>query len=201
MKIFTNNTANQQRIAVLVPVIALALSVFVVYPAWGRYQELQDTVEQKRTALNELKAAPLPQPGAIAPSADDLPTEPPQFLGMVSRFAMEANCEVVGIDMTSTNKLKSEGPISPVKARIDLEGSYGQIRNFLVLLGQAPRMLAITNVVISNKNVETTNSRPNVPPPVGRIHASFEIERYIAPIQKMPPATPAPAGDAPQPKG
>jgi hypothetical protein len=41
MALATISPAAQQRLAVAVPLIALAISLFVVYPAWGRYQDLK----------------------------------------------------------------------------------------------------------------------------------------------------------------
>src|SRR5580700_349263 len=124
MRFFNTRPSDQQRIAVLVPIIALAVSIFVVYPKWQEYQALLPKVEQQRKELSALRAAaPLPStPGIAAKPA--LPSEPPEFMGDVNYIAAAANCRVNGFDLKPSAVTADAGPIQSVKAQIMLVARY-----------------------------------------------------------------------------
>lgn len=173
---------NQQRIAVLTPLIALVLSLFVVYPAWGRYVDKRATIEKKRIELEKLKATPVPAPPAFMPTADDLPTEPPQFEGQISAVAAASQCELANFDLSAptggTSDADKESPVKALRARVEINADYPHIRSFIYNLGRAPRLFVVTSL-----DITTNTSGKGAPVQVysGPLHASMEIERYVAP--------------------
>jgi hypothetical protein len=176
----------QQRLAIFVPIIALVLSLFVVYPAWGRYGELNQKIAQQQSQLRDLKATPVVAPGPVAPTAADLPSEPPQFLGEMRKMATEANCRVVGFDITPSDKATTTGPVRAVRAKIDLEARYVQVRDFLYQLDHAARLYVVTDLTMTAAAPvgaqSAATASPNVPAAsAGLLHATIEIERYVAP--------------------
>ena len=186
MRLTTISPENQQRIAVVVPIVALVLSLFVVYPAWGRYGELNGKIGKQRAELNTLRNSPIPAPGPIKPTADYQPSEPPQFFGMISALAQQAGCRVVGYDIiSSTDKTKAEGPIRALRAKVEIEAEYPQIRAFLTRLSEAPRLFVVTDLSIMRS---TGSARASQGVPTGPLKAAIEIERYVAP----PATAPAP---------
>lgn len=166
----------QQRLAVLVPLVALGLSLFVVYPAWGHYGELNQSIQQRRNELKELKAAPPITPGPLAAAADDVPSEPPQFLGDIRRMAADAHCRLIGFDLSPPGQNASSGPVRALRARIEMEAEFVQVRDFLFRLNHTDRLFVVTDLAL-------TTSLANNPaiPVTGPLHATIEIERYVAP--------------------
>src|SRR3989442_12511752 len=136
----------QQQVAVLVPFCALALSLFVVYPAWGHYNDLYRTAEQRQRELENLRAVPVLPLGVRIPAEDESPSEPSAFLGRLNQMATSAGCTIAGLDVTPA--AKGNG-IAPVRAKVDLEGSYQQVRSFLDLVRRDGRLLAIAEVDIA----------------------------------------------------
>ena len=167
----------QQRLAIFVPLIALALSLFVVYPAWGRYGALNQQIARQRDDLEKLKAEPPPvAPGLVAPTADDVPSEPPEFLGEIRSLAAEANCHLAGFDLSPSDKSVAVGAVRAVRAKIDLEANYVQIRDFLFRLNHAGRLLAVTDLTLISADTGPRGTAPS-----GPLHATLNIERYVAP--------------------
>jgi hypothetical protein len=177
MPLLTIKPENQQRLAVFVPLVALTLSVFVVYPAWGRYRGLQATIQTHRKELETLKATPIPPIGAVTPTAEDKPSEPPQFLGQIRSLAAESGCRVRGFDVSSNDK-KEADPVRPVRARVELEGHFYQVRNFLTQLNHTPRLYVVTDFSLTGKTLaEQSANRAQM----DLLRASIEIERYVSP--------------------
>ncbi|MCW3097138.1 MAG: Pilus assembly protein PilO [Chthonomonadaceae bacterium] len=177
MPLLTIKPENQQRLAVLVPIIALILSLFVVYPAQGRYRDLQKTIQTERKELETLRATPIPTVGPVAPTAEESPSEPPAFLGQIRMLAAETGCRVSGFDVSAAGS-KDTAPLRVVRARVELEGQFYQIRNFLTQLGRAPRLYVVTDFSLTGKTPvgpQSANSSPS-----NLLHASIEIERYVA---------------------
>src|SRR5689334_13812928 len=67
MRFFALPPEIQARVAVVIPLVALCLSLFVVYPAWGRYNGLRAQIAQQERELSDLRTAPLPAP--VAPDS------------------------------------------------------------------------------------------------------------------------------------
>jgi hypothetical protein len=178
MPLLTIKPENQQRLAVFVPIIALILSLFVVYPAVGRYQALQKTIQTEQKELDTLRATPIPPVGTVAPTAAESPSEPPQFLGQIRILASETDCRVSGFDVSAAGS-KDTTPLRAVRSRVELEGRFYQIRNFLTQLGRAPRLYVVTDFSLTGKTSvgpQSANSSPS-----NLLRASIEIERYVAP--------------------
>lgn len=178
MSLLTLKPENQQRLAVFVPIIALILSLFVVYPAWGRYRELKMAIRAQRTELETLRATPIPPAGSVDPTAQDSPSEPPQFLGRIRSMAAETGCRLSGFDVSATEK-KGTAPLRAVRARVELEGQYYQVRNFVMQLGRAPRLYVITDFSLAGK--PPPGQQAAIHSQTGPLHASIEIERYVSP--------------------
>lgn len=194
----------QQRLAVLVPIIALVVSLFVVYPGWNNWRDLVRKAEEKRAKLQTLKNTPIPMAAAKQPAAADTPSEPPEFLASVREVAARAGCSVVGFDLTlppapatgekelalggnpdpakeAAEKAK-KSLVKPVRGKIEIEADYQHIREFLQGIQNAPRLYAIAGVDITSTNVETT----------GLLRATVEIERYVLNPEASAPIGPAP---------
>ena len=167
----------QQRLAILVPLVALALSLFVVYPTWGNYNDLKAQIARQRTELSDLKKMTIAAPGPVAPTANDVPSEPPAFLGEIRILAHESNCRLVGFDLAPEGKAADSGPVRAVRARLDLEANYVQIRDFLFRLKHVGRLLVVTDLEM----MTTANTGNKNAPPSGPLHATLNVERYVTP--------------------
>jgi hypothetical protein len=177
MSLLTIKPENQQRLAVLVPIVALVLSLFVVYPALGRYRALQATIQTERNELTTLRATPIPQIGPVVPTAEDSPSEPPQFLGQIRTLAAAAGCRLSGFEVSPTEK-KAHSPLRAVRSRVELDGQFYQVRNFLTQLGGAPRLYVVTDFSLTNQ--QSTSGQTAKSSQTGPLRASIEIERYVA---------------------
>jgi hypothetical protein len=163
----------QQRLAVLVPLVALGISLFAVYPAWGRYRDLQAAVGREEMALETLKANPVPPPGPILPAAVQSAKEPPAFHGLVTRLADESGCVMAGYSVAPAES-KSEQLARPLRATIELDCRYPQLRSFLYRASQAERVLTVTEVKVST---QTSQSGPVIT--YGPLKATVGLERYL----------------------
>jgi Tfp pilus assembly protein PilO len=179
MRFFNTRPSDQQRIAILVPIIALALSLFVVYPKWQEYRELIPKLEQQRKDLAALRAAPLPSqlPGIAAVAA--LPSEPPEFMGQVNYLAAAANCKVTGFDLKPPTGTVDAGPVQAIKSQIMLVARYADIRAFVSQVARSPRLLALSDL-----NVAPVIRAKNDGFPADALQATVEIERYVMPPEK-----------------
>jgi hypothetical protein len=178
MSFFNLSPEIQQRLAIFVPLVALVLSLFVVYPAWGRYGALNDKIAQQQRELSDLKRTPVFTPGPVKPAEDYSPTEPPTFLAQIKKLALEAHCAIPQYDISDTGKVTDKGPVRAYRAQFVLEGAYVQIRDFLYRLNHADRLYVVTDLTI-------TSSSPGSPATAsyGPLRASIEIERYVAPTE------------------
>jgi hypothetical protein len=175
----------QPLIAAGLPLAALALSLLMVYPGWGRYNDLKAHIEQQRRQLRDLQTAPpLPPPGATVPAAADVPSEPADFLGNIAAIARASGCEFAGLEADTEPPGKAEGPLRPIRARITLQGDYPHIRYFLVNLARARRLYAVTHVEITSPQAAKKEGLSSA-----RLNAILIIERYVVP--RPPAATPS----------
>lgn len=190
----------QQRLAVVVPLLALAISLFVVHPSWKQWRALLDDADKNLAQLETLKNTPMPLSSAIMPAAEPTPSEPPEFLAGIREIAAMSGCRVVGFDLTlppappsgekelaqggNQEQKKPEEPqlVRPVRARIEVEADYQRIRDFVQAILRAPRLYAIASV-------EVTDAGHDVP---DLLAARVEIERYVL----TPEAATADAPDA-----
>jgi hypothetical protein len=179
MRPVTISPDNQQRLAIGVPIIALLLSLFVVYPTWGRYRTLLEIVQKDRADLAALRAAPNPDVGRNTPAIPGLPSEPPLFLGQLKILAQLSGCRLVNYDNVGTVK-QDEGLVRAVRARVDIESRYNGVRAFLRNLAEAPRLYVVTECTVVNK----VKAGLPIPPRTihedpGLVRATIEIERYV----------------------
>ena len=173
MALTSISPAMQQRLAVAVPIIALGISLFVVYPAWGRYQELRSEEGRQEEQLNTLKANPVPPPGPVQPTVDRSPSEPPQFLGLVTRLANDSGCRIAGFNVAPVES-KTDQTARPIRATIELDCRYPQFRSFLYQAAHAERVLTVTDIKI------TAPAASNQPfATVGPLKATIGLERYV----------------------
>jgi len=172
----------QVRLAVVIPLIALFLFLFAVYPAWGRYTEASARSEQQERELADLRAAPLPPPVAPGIIVEAQPSEPPQFLEQISMIAVGANCHILGFDLVPAGTPApaptpgDAGLIKAVRARIELDATYPQVRAFLYRLAGTLRPFTVTEVNLTTPGESTLKMTT-----VGTLHASIDIERYVVP--------------------
>lgn len=179
MRFFSISTEIQQRLAIAVPLIALLISLFLVYPAWGRNTTLSKQVETQRKQLQDLKATPLPVPGPVALSEAAVPSEPPRFLGQIRVIAANAHCDLTGYTAGAKADPKPDEKVQAVRAKVELTARYQDIRNFLYQLSQAPRVYVVTDVSLDRAIATSTQ-----PVLSGRVRASIEIERFVTPVVK-----------------
>ena len=183
----------QKKVAVFVPIIALLLSVFVVYPAWGNYQLLKEKVDGQRLEYTTLKNLPLPKPNPKQPTAVMEPSEPPKSIGEISKIAESAGCKVTGFDIGTVAAAKAAaddkqgGIVRAKRSRINLEAHYQQIREFLAQLSHAERVFVITEL---NLTAQVVVPGSTLRPSPGTLEANVEIERYVT-VPSAPVAAPA----------
>ncbi len=183
--------AAQQRIAILVPIVALVVSVFVVYPSYLHNRELQDEIAKKSERLNNLLQTPMPLAATVQPAAADTPSEPPEFLASIRELAAESRCELVGFDLTlppappsgekelalggnkpeGATKSEDTSPVRPVRAKIAVKSDYDGVRQLLRGIILAPRLYAVTACEVMPAG------DPGVPDHY--VRATIEIERYV----------------------
>ena len=173
MALATISPVMQQRLAVAVPLIALGISLLAVYPAWGRYRDLGAEVTRQQEQLDTLKATPIPPPGRVEPAAARSPEEPPQFLGLLRQLANDSRCRISGFNVAPSG-VKSEQIVRAVRASIELDCRYPQLRSFLYHTEQADRVLTVTDVkVVAPSNAAQPLST------YGLLKATIGIERYM----------------------
>jgi hypothetical protein len=183
MALTTISPEAQQKLAVFVPLIALGVSLFVVYPAYGRYSNLNQQIEKNRKELETLKNTP-PPPAMVGgtPTADDVVSEPAQFLGLLKRLAATSGCALTSVDLSPSAAPKTDqGPVRPVQARIEVVGQYRQIRSFLWQVAHAGRLLSVAELSMVPA-VAAGNSTATAAANFGAsgVRASVTLERYIA---------------------
>ncbi|HOJ21851.1 MAG TPA: GspMb/PilO family protein [Armatimonadota bacterium] len=164
----------QQLMAVGVPIAALLISLGVVYPGYQRYVEMSAKVEKQRQELHKLKNTPLPPVSRALPAADPEPGESARFLGHLVSLATSANCRFVGLDSAPVRVAHSGGLIRAVRTRVEIEGRYPQIRQFLAELANASRIYVVTSLDIDTRG--RTNQPGQAP---STVRAIVEIERYL----------------------
>jgi hypothetical protein len=173
-----------QRAAVGVPIVAVLISVLVVYPAWGRYSRLRADVEQKEAQLKAILSRPVPVRRSVAATADPRPDEPPRFLEDVRALVRSSRCSMVGFDLTpkdatkpraTTDEPEKPDPNQPpeivrtVRAKVEVEAGYPAVRAFVAAVLSAPRLYAITSLELSRSQLVAGAT----------CRAAVEIERYI----------------------
>jgi hypothetical protein len=175
MRFFNTRPSDQQRIAVLVPIVALALSIFVVYPKWNDYQALLPKVEQQRKELSALRAAALPPNAPGIGTMPALPSEPPEFMGEVNDLAAAANCRVTGFDLKPSTVAVNAAPMQAVRADITLVARYADVRRFVARVARTPRVFAVSNLTVAPA-VRTKDDHLAA----DALQATVEIERFVS---------------------
>ncbi len=180
----------QQWLSIGVPLAALALSVLVVFPAYNQYGALKTQVAAKRVQLAEMQASPVAPPGPILPTAPEVPTEAPEFLGEIRALAAQSGCQLVGFDITPSAASPAAGAVRPVRSKVDLEAQYPQVRDFLARLTEAPRLFAVSDLTLTTA-AAPVGAAPGAPSARSgaTVHAAVEIERYVTPVAAPPAGT------------
>ena len=187
----------QQKVAIFVPIVALILSVGVVYPGFNNYQETKAKVDTQRSEYLALKNQPLPQPNPKQATVLTAPSEPPQSVGELTKIAEAAGCKVSGFDLgvvanakAAAAEEKAGGTVRPKRSRLNLVAHYPQVREFLAQLQRAPRVFVVTEL---NLSTQLTVPGTSVHPAPGTLDASVEIERYVTVPETKPVPDPAAA--------
>jgi hypothetical protein len=174
MALTSISPAMQQRLAVAVPIVALGISLFVVYPAWGRYQDLQVEAGKLEKELATLKENPVEPPGPVLPADKRSDEESAGFLRLTQDLANASGCRLMGMNSAPTES-KADQLARPIRTAVELEAPYPRIRGFLFQVANADRVLSVTDVRISSPG--STSSQPfgNT----GLLKADIGIERYV----------------------
>jgi len=178
----------QQIAAVIIPLAAAAVSLGIVYPAWGRYTKLMKTVSRQSKELQGIKNSPLPPPDPVLTAAPDGPEESAQFLGQITALSLASRCKLIGLDVPVQLAAVAVGPLRPVRTTVQVEGRFPDIREFVRLLNSAPRLFAVASIDITKRSQDVSSKLGVVLP-----RASVQVERYIvvgpAAAAETPPAS------------
>jgi len=169
--------------AVMAPIIAMLLTLTVVYPTWIRYTAIREEIETRSAYLRRLEAAQLPAHGSLVAAADDIPGEPSAFLGEMAALANASQCELTGLALVPT--LPEPGTIRPIRVNITIAGTYPAIRSFLARLRRTQRLFVVAEV-----SLHAIGDSRLAAAPVRRVEATIGIERYVAP--PLTPPAPGP---------
>jgi len=176
MRIATVSPGTQQMIIVLLPLLALAASLLLVYPEWMQLGTAQREVAQKEQRLRTLQETP-PTIESVIPAVEDRPGEPARFLGEINDLAAVSGCTFRGWEVQTSGTPPSEGAkseVRPVQVKITLAGRYADIRQFLARLSGAPRIYTVTALSLA----PAPDSEKNILPDA-RLVAILTIERYL----------------------
>ncbi|MFN3648284.1 MAG: hypothetical protein ACK47B_01785 [Armatimonadota bacterium] len=178
----------QQYLAVGMPLAALAISLLVVFPTWTRYQSVTRRADTLAMELGELKAAAMPPRHEQLAAADDTEAEPSQFLGDLATLAAATGCELSGMDLATpaTADAKSAAVLKPVLTKVQIKGTYRQIRAFIYQTRRAPRLYTITELSLRGEPGRDVGGDR-----IRRLLAMLTIERYVTPPEGVT-AAPAP---------
>ena len=173
-----------QLLGIGVPLLALALTLGVVYPSWGSYRALAARVEKQRQELQTLRAAPLPRRDPVVPAVEATEAEPSQFVGAIAALAAANQCELRGLDLQpSGGDTSAAGPIRPIRAKLTVTGHYIRIRALLADLNRAPRLYSVAELSLKSTAPASGQAAAALAVSTGRLDATLTIERYV-----MPPA-------------
>src|SRR5437763_16824462 len=100
MRGLSMSPGTQQIVVVAAPLLALAVTLLLVYPTWSELGEAQRQVAQKETTLRTLQETP-PRVEHVIPAAEDRPGEPARFLGELTDLAAASGCTFRGWDVQS----------------------------------------------------------------------------------------------------
>ena len=182
MRFFGVDLASQGRLALMIPLVALVLSLFVVYPTWQRYSEEAKSVEKLEHEKLELKATitqlSITPPSSVAAAEEDAPSEQPQFLEQIRRMSAASNCRLVGFEALPAGVINATSPIRPMRARVTLEASYQDIRQCIEKILSASRLYTITDMDVA---LAASATPANLG---GNLRTIIEVERYITPVRK-----------------
>lgn len=174
---------NQQRVAILLPIVVVIAAIFLCYPAFANYRTTLATLSARRAEYERLRSEPLPPTPAGTAAAADLPSEPALFKQQVSAIAAASRCRVVGFDLVpmvaAVPAAKDAKPetavIKPRRATVTITGAYPAMRSFLYRLAGANRVYVVVGIEVT--------SHPGTPTaPQQGLQAAVTIERYVVPL-------------------
>src|SRR5690242_11980149 len=113
MRAPTVSPATQQVVVVALPLLALAVTLLLVYPAWTQLGEARSDVAQKEKTLRTLQETPLTRERVI-PAAEDRPGEPARFLGEINDLALASGCSFKGWEVQTSGGSPADQPKSRV---------------------------------------------------------------------------------------
>ncbi len=179
MKQINLNPEQQRRLVALMPLFCVALALILLYPASRRYNKIQDKISEQKKNLEELKLAAASNSAAPVPTAVSRDSEPSEFLGQITSLASASNCSLTELDSSPIDKPVENSVVTPLSAKVEIQGRYPEIRRFLMRLSQSTRFLVVTDISLAaaNPGVEmdpTPSAKGNV------LHAIIEIQRYTA---------------------
>jgi hypothetical protein len=189
MPVMNIDTATQRVLAVGMPLVAVALSLLIVYPGWGRYHELKAEVAAERVRLRDLREAPVPAPAAAQAAAVDVESEPSHFIGEITALARASGCEITGLDVEpQKQKPDDEALVRPIRSRVTLSGSFPQVRSFLLQLSRASRLYTVVDLTVQRPSGGRDDGR------AAAVSATVTIERYVTePFDEREPSRTAQA--------
>lgn len=165
-----------QAMAVGMPLAAVLLSLFIIFPTWGRFKDVSAQVDKNRRELQALKAAPLPPKDPVQTAAADVEEEPADFLRQITELAQQSGCVVEDLTMVAPGEGKPVAGVRPIRAKVTVSGHFARIRSLLWRLYRAPRLFAVGDLSLEGKGQSAPGDLGARP-----LTATFTLERYVAP--------------------
>jgi Tfp pilus assembly protein PilO len=183
-----NQLVRLRLLAVLAPIVCLALGVWLVWSQRQRSVTLEQdlarvrkNVEFQKSMIAEIGSQPL---AAKEPSLTMSDAEQATFLEGLRKIAGDS-----GVVLTKWTNVAAPAPdpnskaeplpdgVLPVLSNLEVNGPYASIRSFLYEIGRAPRLLNFSAVKWRRKDTDDTTT------------LSLTITRYVSPPD---PASPVP---------
>lgn len=174
-------------LAVLAPIVCLALGVWLVWSQYRRSVALEDdlarvrkNVEFQKSMIAEIGSQPL---AAKEPSLTMSDAEQATFLEGLRKIAGDS-----GVVLTKWSNVAAPAPdpegkvaplpdgVIPVLSNLEVNGPYASVRSFLYEIGKAPRLLNFSAVKWRRKDTDDTTT------------LSLTITRYVSPPDPAAPA-------------
>lgn len=172
----------QKALAVLLPLVALLLGIFLVYPAYTGLETQQAALRSAQSELAKLRAESVVAEDRIIPAVVADEEEPNLFVGELRTIARASGCEFRQVTMLTPGSRSSE--VQARRARLTVRGTYAGVRRLLANLKLYRRLLAVTDLTASEEPGRQVLDRSAI------VRAEMTIERYVA----MPGSSVTPGG-------